>query len=321
MRNRENVKTIAFLFPGQGSHEVGMGADLLRSDEWVRAMVREVSGKVGEDLERLCLRGPERKLMRAAFVQPLLTTLCLGYWRQLLAAGVRAEFVAGHSLGEIAALAASGVLTAEQAVLVSLERGRLMDEAAEQSPGGMVAVFLPLTEVQGHIETLGMKDCIFVANDNAPKQVVVSGRAADLETFLRRMDAEVRLGLCKPLRVSGPWHTPLLAYAQARFHDWLAGIPFVAPSLPLYSNATAALEVDADECRLNVSRQLTQRVRWRETMDAVRGRGVDVLLEIGPQRVLAGLARLNGFGEETAIRGVDSLRAVQLNSAEFRGAE
>jgi len=292
-----------------------MGADLLRSDEWVRAMIREVSDKTGEDLERLCLRGPERKLMRAAFVQPLLTTICLGYWRQLTAAGLRADVVAGHSLGEIAALAAAGVLTVEQAVMVSLERGRLMDEAADRAPGGMVAVFLPLADVQGHIERLEMNECVFVANDNAPQQVVVSGRTADLEAFVRRMD-EVRPGLCKPLRVSGPWHTPLLEDARRHFQDWLAGVSFTPPSLPLISNTTAAIESAADECRMNAARQLTQRVRWRETMGALRDRGVDALLEVGPQRVLAGLARLNGFGNATLVRGVDSLRAVEQISAD-----
>lgn len=293
-----------------------MGADLFRSDEWVQTMIREVSGKAGEDLERLCLRGPERKLMRAAFVQPLMTTLCLGLWRQLTAAGLRADVVAGHSLGEIAALAASGVLTAEQAVMVSLERGRLMDEAADRAPGGMVAVFLPLAEVEGHIGRLEMAGNVFVANDNAPQQVVVSGRTADLELFMNRMD-EVRPGLCKPLRVSGPWHTPLLEDARRRFEEWLAGIPFEAPTLPLLSNNTGRMETTAEECRMNVARQLTQRVRWRETMDTLRVRPVNVLLEVGPQRVLAGLARLNGFGNDITVRGVDSLRAIQQVCADL----
>lgn len=293
-----------------------MGADLLRSDDWVRSMIRDVSEKSGEDLERLCLRGPERKLMRAAFVQPLLTTICLGYWRHLKAAGLQADVVAGHSLGEIAALAATGVLTEEQAVWVSLERGLLMDEAADQSPGGMAAVFLPLAEVESHVGRLGMSDCVFVANDNAPKQVVVSARTADLDAFVSGMDAE-KPGLCKVLRVSGPWHTPLIKEARQRFHDWLVTVPFNAPALPLVSNATGSFESAPEECRQNTSRQLTQRVRWRDTMNTLRDRGVDVLLEVGPQRVLAGLARLNGFGEATMVRGVDSLRAVQQVCADI----
>jgi [acyl-carrier-protein] S-malonyltransferase len=157
------MSRLGILFPGQGSHEVGMGADLLRSDEWVRSIVRDVSDKTGEDLERLCLRGPERKLMRAAYVQPLLTVVCLGYWRRLTAAGLQADCVAGHSLGEIAALAVSGVLTAEQAVMVALERGRLMDEVADRTPGGMAVVFLPLNEVENRISRLGLPDRVFVA--------------------------------------------------------------------------------------------------------------------------------------------------------------
>jgi [acyl-carrier-protein] S-malonyltransferase len=276
-------------------------------------MVRDLSGKTGEDLERLCLRGPERKLMRAAFVQPLLTTICLGYWRRLTAAGLRADLVAGHSLGEIAALAATGVLTDEQAVLLSLERGRLMDEAADRAPGGMAAVFLPLDEVEAHIQRLGMTGSVFVANDNAPKQVVVSARTAELETFMRGMEP----GLCKLLRVSGPWHTPHLEEARGRFQEWLAGVTFAEPVLPFLSNAKGAIETMPEECRASVSRQLTQRVRWRDTMGELRSRGVEVLLEVGPQRVLAGLARLNGFGEATMVRGVDSLRAVDLVCADL----
>jgi [acyl-carrier-protein] S-malonyltransferase len=286
-----------------------MGADLFRDDDWVRSTIRDLSARTGEDLERLCLRGPERKLMRAAFVQPLLTTLCLGYWRRLTAAGVKADIVAGHSLGEIAALAAAGALTPEQAIEVSLERGGLMDKAADRTPGGMAAVFLPLAEVEAHIARLGMTDTVFVANDNAPAQVVVAARTDALEAFVRGMEA-VKPGLCKPLRVSGPWHTPLLDEARERFRDWLAGMPFAAPVLPMLSNVTAGFEGTAEECRENAAWQLTRRVRWRETMDGVRARGTGVLIEVGPRRVLAGLARLNGFGEATVVRGVDSLRAV-----------
>lgn len=287
-----------------------MGADLLRSDEWVRAMVADASAKVGEDLERLCLRGPERILMRAAFVQPLLTTICLGYWRRLIAAGVRADIVAGHSLGEIAALAATGVLTDEQAVTVSLERGQLMDEAADRAPGGMAAVFLPMGEVEAIIERMGMKDSVFVANDNAPHQVVVSARTEYLDAFVERMDAE-RPGACKRLRVSGPWHTPLMEDARRRFSDWLSEIPFGAPELVMISNVTASIECAPDECRTNAGRQLTHRVRWRETMNEFHSRETSVILEVGPLRVLAGLARLNGFGRTATVLGVDSLRAIE----------
>lgn len=293
-----------------------MGADLFRSDEWTQAVVREASRKAGEDLERLCLRGPERTLMRASVVQPLMTLISLGYWRRLAAAGVQADIVAGHSLGEIAALAVAGVLTPEQAVMVSLERGRLMDKAAGETPGGMAAVFLPLGEVEGHLRRLGLADQVFIANDNAPAQVVVSGQDGDLVAFVRGMDAS-HPGICKPLRVSGPWHSPCLREAQVQYRAWLAAVPFAAPVLPLLSNTTAALETTPEACRDNAARQLTERVRWREIMDELKRQGTRVIVEVGPRRVLAGLARINGFGEETVVRGVDSLRAVDRVGAEL----
>ncbi len=307
---------LAFLFPGQGSHAVGMGADLLRSDEWVRGQVRQASEQTGEDLERICLKGPERTLMRAACVQPLLTIISLGYVRKLEEQGLAPGVVAGHSLGEIPALAVAGVLTPEQAVAVAAKRGILMDEAAARSPGGMAAVFLPLAEVEALIAQVGMTGRVFIANDNAPAQVVVSASADALDEFVR-LAGGARPGCCKALRVSGPWHTPLLGEACAQFEAWLEGIPFEVPRIPLIANATARAESDPARLKHNTARQLTSRVHWRASMEEVRAMGVGGLLEIGPGRVLAGLARLNGFGNETVVRGVDSLRASAQVCADY----
>jgi [acyl-carrier-protein] S-malonyltransferase len=298
------------LFPGQGSHEVGMGADLFRADEWFRGLVRQASDTLGEDLERLCLRGPEKRLMRAAFVQPLLVAVSLGYWRHLTGAGLAPAAVAGHSLGEITALAAAGALTPEQAVAVAIERGRCMDEAAARTPGGMAAVFLPLAEVERLLVEFGLAGRVFVANDNAPGQVVVSAARDNLDEFVRRL-AESRAGKAKPLRVSGPWHTPLLHDAQTCFAAWLAGISFSPPRLPLLLNTTATAEAEPGRLREAAIRQLTDRVRWRETMSALKAMSPSALVEVGPQRVLAGLARLNGFGAETAVANINSLRAAE----------
>ncbi len=308
----------AFLFPGQGSHEVGMGADLLRSDEWVRDQVRRVSEKTGEDLERICLRGPERQLMQAARVQPLMTIISLGYAHRLAERGITPDVVAGHSLGEIPALAVAGVVSPEHAVAVAFMRGILMDEAAAANPGGMAAVFLPLAEVEALIDRLGMAGRIHIANDNAPTQVVVSGETDALADFAHRTNGE-RPGCCKPLRISGPWHTPLLNEACSRFEAWLKDIPFGAPRIPLIANATATAETNPARLRHLAARQLIGRVHWRETMEELRSRQVTHLIEIGPGRVLAGLARLNGFGNETTARGVDSLRAVDQVAADCSG--
>ncbi len=295
-----------------------MGADLLRSDEWVRDQVRRVSDEVGDDLERVCLKGPERKLMQAAKVQPLMTIISLGYVRRLAENRILPDLVAGHSLGEIPALAVAGVLTPEQAVTVASKRGILMDEAAAISPGGMAAVFMPMAEVEVLIDQLGMAGRIHVANDNAPTQVVVSGATEEMAEFARMANA-TRPGCCKPLRISGPWHTPLLNEACSRFETWLEGIPFRTPRIPMISNATARAETDPARLRHLAAKQLVGRVYWRETMDELRARTPRALLEIGPGRVLSGLARLNGFGNETDMRGVNSLRVVAQMVADNPG--
>ncbi len=303
------MSRIAFLFPGQGSHEVGMGADLLRSDPWVRDHVQTVSSFVGEDVERICLKGPERKLMQSAIVQPLLTIMSMGYARKLAACGIVADIVAGHSLGEISALAQSGALTDELAVQVAMRRGMLMDEAAAQTPGGMVAVFRPLAWVEALLQKLALQDQVFVANDNADKQVVVSATRDLLADFVQLANAE-EAGCCKPLRVSGPWHTPWLAGACAVFTDWLETVPFQSPRIAFVANATGCVETDPARLRYFAAHQLTGRVNWRFSMETLRQHDVDTIFEVGPGRVLAGLARLNGFGNETVVRNVDSIRAV-----------
>jgi [acyl-carrier-protein] S-malonyltransferase len=292
-----------------------MGADLLRTDEWVREQMHRVSEWTGEDIERICLKGPERKLMRSMIVQPALCIIGLGYTRQLKACGWEPDIVAGHSMGEITALAVSGVLTPEQAVDVAVQRGVLMDAAAEQTPGGMAVVTRSLAEVEALIESLGMGNEVFVANDNAPAQVVVSGATAPLADFVLATN-KAYPGCCKPLRVSGPWHTPLLEDVRANFQDWLDGIPFKPPRIPLIANATACVETDPESLRAYTAGQLVHRVCWRGTMDAVRASSAEVVLEIGPGRVLAGLARLNGLGNETLVRGINNLRAIELLNAD-----
>jgi [acyl-carrier-protein] S-malonyltransferase len=130
----------AFLFPGQGSQRVGMAADLFRTDAGFRDLVKFASAQVGEDLERVCQRGPDKLLQRTPLLQPLLVAVSLGYLRHLTAHGLRPDVMLGHSLGEITALAASGVLTFEEAVIVAAKRGALMEQSAAKVRGGMLAV-------------------------------------------------------------------------------------------------------------------------------------------------------------------------------------
>lgn len=294
----------AFLFPGQGSQEVGMAADLFRDDAAFRALIDQASAEAGEDLERLCLRGPERKLCRTTFLQPLLVAVSLGYLRHVTGRGLAAGAVLGHSLGEITALAAAGVVSEADAIRIAARRGVLMDRVASQVEGGMMAVTLTDRE-----RVLALAEGVTVANDNAPNQVVLSGALRDLEAVAARIAAE-QAGRCRSLAVAGPWHSPYLADARREFAEWVAPLVFHAPRTTLILNATGEAETDPAAIKRHVTDTLAGPVRWRSCMDSLRRLAPDTLLEIGPGRVLAGLARANGFDDRTRVLSVNNLRGL-----------
>jgi [acyl-carrier-protein] S-malonyltransferase len=306
---------IALLFPGQGSQEVGMGADLFREDSEFRELVRHASDCAGTDLERLCLRGPERELCRPEWLQPLLVTVSLGYLRRLTRCGIQADFVLGHSLGEISALAAAGVLDFEQAVEVAAHRGRCMAAAARRVEGGMIAVTGKATgEILRVVAPLIEAGRVFLANDNAPTQLVLSGTNRDLEEAIYLL-AQAKAGAARKLAVAGPWHCPLMAEAEQEFAKWFARVPLSQPRIPILMNHSAVPEMDPDRLRECVVRNLTGTARWRSSMDRLREVRPRLLLEVGPGRVLSGLARANGFGDEVHVINVNNLRGVDRAAA------
>ncbi|MBN1307848.1 MAG: ACP S-malonyltransferase [Chitinispirillaceae bacterium] len=299
----------AFLFPGQGSQETGMGSDLLRHDPFTRALFVDASDTVHEDLEKLCLHGPVRQLMHARFLQPALVSVCLGYWHRLVENGIRPDVVLGHSLGEITSLAAAGIVAPEVCLQIAIKRGELMDSVARNCKGGMLAIlFVPLATVQRLIAEIG-EGRIVLANDNAPEQVVVSGESLFLDRIAAHIARE-KLGKCRRVEVVGPWHSPFMDASRAVFETWVASIPFSVPNVPVVFNATAAPERDPLIIKQLISGQLNRPVFWRKCMESLKAIGVDTLYEIGPQRVLSGLARINGFRKGTAIHTVSGLRDI-----------
>ena len=238
-----------FLFPGQGSQEIGMAADLFKADAPFRELVRRASERTGSDLEKICLRGPERELTRTKNLQPLLVCVSLGYLRHLTDKGIRPDKVLGHSLGEISALAAAGCVSFETAVDIAAKRGELMDAAATRVSGGMAAVIAPERKKVLHLLAQHFSSAqLVLANDNAPNQIVVSGEIAALERFTALVASE-KLGQCRRLAVAGPWHSPLMAPAQQEFSGWLETIEFHPPKVPLIFNVTAAVETDPQKIR------------------------------------------------------------------------
>jgi len=302
----------AFLFPGQGSQEIGMARDLFAEDSYFRALVAQGSDLAHENLEQVCLHGPERTLLKAHCLQPLLAAVSLGYLRHVLDAGVKADYVLGHSLGEIIALGAAGVVSAEESVTIAAKRGELMDEAASKCSGGMMAaMFMTPEKVEEIIDQMDAPDRIVIANDNAPNQIVLSGDMVTLGEFASRVAAE-RLGKCQKLHVSGPWHSPFMKDARTRFEDWAERRKFGHPHTPIVLNATSKEETHPTTIKHLVTWQLTSPVFWRECMSRLQELGVDRLVEIGPGRVLAGLARVNGFKRGSQIYSVNNLRGVEL---------
>jgi [acyl-carrier-protein] S-malonyltransferase len=300
-----------FLFPGQGSQEIGMAADLFKADSAFRNLVQRASERTGADLKRVCLRGPERELTRTKNLQPLLVCVSLGYLRHLTDKGIQPDKVLGHSLGEISALAAAGIVSFETAVDIAAKRGELMEATAARVSGGMTAV---ISTRKTALQSLAQKfpsAQIVLANDNAPNQLVFSGEMAALEQFAALVASE-KLGQCRRLAVAGPWHSRLMAQARREFSSWLETIEFHPPKVPLVFNVTAATETDPPEIRRLIARNLVEPVCWRKAMDALRCAEKLALFEVGPGRVLSGLARANGFGGETKICNINNLRGVEM---------
>jgi len=297
-----------------------MAEELFQGDAAFCRLVQLGSEWAGADLRKLCLRGPERDLVKTEFLQPLLVAVSLGYCRRLLGRGLEPDIVLGHSLGEITALAAAGVLTDDEAVQVAARRGQLMGAAAALSPGGMWAVLSPqrervLTLLSGLLQT----GQVSVANDNAPGQLVFSGTSAGLAAAAERL-SQAKLGPCKRLAVSGPWHSPLMAQGSERFAAWLAGMTFKTPRIPVLMNASATAEVEPETIRRLVVRNLTEPVQWRSCMERLKEMRVQELFEVGPGRVLSGLARANGLRDDVQIFNINNQRGLDLATRPDRPA-
>ena len=299
----------AFLYPGQGSQSVGMAADLFREDERFRGLIAHAESLVGRELSTLCLRGPEKLLARTDLLQPLLVAVSLGYHRRLADRGITPDVVAGHSLGEITALAAAGVVPDETAVTLAAWRGELMQAAAVDLDGGMLAVVTDRREEFLSWFAAAAPPEVVVGSDNAPGQLVLSGRRQRLEELAGRIAGE-RLGRHRLLDVAGSWHGPWMAQARDHFGRRVGKVPFAPPRIPILLNATGRPEADPEEIRRQVVAAVAAPVRWREIMARLQEMGVTEVLEVGPGRVLSGLARQNGLPATTRILPVGSLRAV-----------
>jgi [acyl-carrier-protein] S-malonyltransferase len=281
---------IAFLFPGQGSQYVSMGQDLYASDPGARELFELAEEVTGLPLQRLCFSGPMEELTLTVNLQPAVTVVNLCLHQALNAAGVQPQAVCGHSLGEYSALFAAGVLSARDTLTAVKERGRMMQREAEAHPGTMAAVIgLAPEKLAELLQPLIQQGPLALANFNTPEQTVISGTAALVSQAADLVKAAG--GRVVPLKVSGAWHSPLMAGAHQDFAACLASLNFQAPRLPVYLNATATPEADPEKLRQGMARQLTSPVRWTDLIMNLKAAGIDTWVEVGPKNVLRGLVR------------------------------
>jgi [acyl-carrier-protein] S-malonyltransferase len=285
----------ALLFPGQGSQIVGMGRDVAEAYPEARDLFAQADDLLGFSLSALCFEGPESELNDTINTQPALyvcSLACLAALR-IEHPEIVPRAVAGHSFGEFTALTAVGALSFEDGLRLVRERGRLMRQAGVDKPGAMAAILGmeidPLRELcaRAAAET---GTVLVVANDNCPGQIVISGDDAALDRALvLAKEAGARRAL--KLAVSIAAHSPLMESAGAAFAQAIAATPFTEARVPVYANVSAAPITRVADIQAELTAQLTQPVRWRESMNAMIADGIEAFIEVGPKDVLSGLMK------------------------------
>jgi [acyl-carrier-protein] S-malonyltransferase len=284
----------AFLFPGQGSQYVGMGQDLYEAYPEARATFNQADKVLGFALSELCFNGPEETLNDTINTQPAIFVTSVALLRALEGGKLHAPaFVAGHSLGEYSALAAAGAMDFASGLRLVRERGRLMEEAGERSPGGMAAVLGLETETVNEVCRQARKETggvIQVANYNSPGQIVISGdfRARDVAIELAKAEGAKKV---VPLAVSIAAHSPLMECIVDEFRQAVKATEFRTPTVPVVANVSAAPLTSVEALREELVQQLTSPVRWVESVQYMIGQGVAEFVELGPKDVLTKLMR------------------------------
>lgn len=300
--------SLAFVFPGQGSQRVGM-LDCFRGDTTLERLLPAAERLSGLALGDIAAEGPESALADTRAAQPLLFLADWLWASRLDSAGIAPSIVAGHSLGEFAALAYAGVFSVEDGLELVIARSRIMAEVASATPGTMAAVIGMDRETIA--AALDGASGVWVANDNAPGQVVLSGTHAGIEWATGALSAAGARRIV-PLSVAGPFHSPLMTPAGETFTEVLAGISFGDARIPVVQNTAPEPTRDASAIKQRLQSQIVSPVRWTETMDALVAEGISVLVEAGPGSVLTGLARRRDGLTPLAVEadGIDRVREV-----------
>jgi len=303
-------KKIGFVFPGQGSQYVGMAKSFFEESVDTRNILKNFQIKTEIDLKKIMLEGTQEKLMQTKITQPAIvfhSFLALSCLKNKI--NIQADLIAGHSLGEYSALVACGALSIDNALYLVKRRGEFMMSANGNKPFAMSAVIgLTPTEVEIICQEASKTDTVVVANYNTPVQSVISGSKKGVEqaTFLATQKGAKRV---IPLKVGGPFHSPLMQKAGQNLAQELENITFSEPKIPIIANVDAQITTQTDDIKNNLVLQVSSSVKWVDTIKKMLLEETDIFIEFGPGRALSGM--IKKIDRKAKVLNIDTLEDAQ----------
>ena len=307
------MKSIAFIFPGQGSQYVGMGRELFENFSVARQIFEEADDSLHFSVSGLCFKGPEEALKLTENTQPAVLTTSVAALKVLQAErGIAPQLAAGHSLGEYSALVASEALAFSQAVKIVRLRGKFMQEAVPVGEGAMAAVLgMERKQVENLCEEISSGEVLAPANFNSPGQIVIAGHTKAVERAVERVKQEGKKAVLLP--VSAPFHCSLMKPAGERLEKALEEISVSDLRIPVVTNVEAEANTSRDAVKGLLVAQVSSPVRWEESMRKMIGKEIEQVVEIGPGKVLSGLMkRIDSHVETKNVEDLQTLKSIAL---------
>jgi len=313
------MKKTAFILPGQGSQDVGMGKELAERYKIVRDVYSAADDVLGKSISSFCFNGPEERLKATEITQPAILTTSIAIYELLKEEGIRPTHVAGHSLGEYSALVAAGVMSFRTAVDLVSKRGKWMAEAVPAGEGTMAAIMgLPAEKVKEICQIASSEGTVRPANYNCPGQVVISGHteAVKKASEIAKSKGAKRVVL---LAVSGPLHSGLMNPVSEKLREALADIALSEPRCTFYANVTGSELSKTAEIKKALVQQVSKPVLWQQTVENLLNAGVEVFVEVGPGKVLGGLVKK--IGRNVKILNAEDEKSFDRVREFFKGVE